>query len=216
MSKQQLTVPFLHTDNAAPDIGDIASQLSHAPRHHLHFAPWQNAYPYKPSVTFALSYNQEGLYLQYDVKESCVQAAQGKINAPVYQDSCVEFFISFDEGAGYYNFECNCIGTVLAEFGKGKHDREILPESSLAKIRYQSLIRKEKAEELVNWQLTVAIPYEVFLHHQLAGLQGHQCKANFYKCGDLLPEPHFLSWSNIESPEPNFHLPQFFGTLLFE
>jgi len=31
-----------------------------------------------------------------------------------------------------------------------------------------------------------------------------------------LDEPHYLAWSNIIAPEPNFHLPQYFGTLYFE
>jgi hypothetical protein len=40
--------------------------------------------------------------------------------------------------------------------------------------------------------------------------------ANFYKCGDETPEPHFLSWNPIDLPKPNFHVPQFFGQLELE
>jgi hypothetical protein len=47
-------------------------------------------------------------------------------------------------------------------------------------------------------------------------LKGKTCRANFYKCGDDLPEPHFLSWNNIIADKPDFHLPQYFGTLTFE
>ncbi len=41
-------------------------------------------------------------------------------------------------------------------------------------------------------------------------------KANFYKCGDELQTPHFLSWNPIEIEKPDFHRPDFFGTLRFE
>lgn len=40
--------------------------------------------------------------------------------------------------------------------------------------------------------------------------------ANFYKCGDKLQTPHFLSWNPINLEKPNFHCPEFFGTLNFE
>lgn len=39
-------------------------------------------------------------------------------------------------------------------------------------------------------------------------------RGNFYKCGDLTAEPHYLSWSPIAFERPNFHLPEFFGELL--
>jgi hypothetical protein len=43
-----------------------------------------------------------------------------------------------------------------------------------------------------------------------------EIKANFYKCGDELQTPHFLSWNPIEIDQPDFHRPDFFGTLEFE
>ena len=36
-------------------------------------------------------------------------------------------------------------------------------------------------------------------------------KGNVYKCGDMLPHPHFLSFFPIHLPKPDFHRPDFFG-----
>jgi hypothetical protein len=47
-------------------------------------------------------------------------------------------------------------------------------------------------------------------------LSGKKIKANFYKCGDKTEEPHYLSWSPIDTPEPDFHVPSFFGLLEME
>jgi Carbohydrate-binding family 9 len=47
-------------------------------------------------------------------------------------------------------------------------------------------------------------------------MEGKKCKANFYKCGDKLAQPHFLAWNRIETPEPDFHQPAFFGDIEFE
>jgi hypothetical protein len=126
----------------------------------------------------------------------------------------VEFFVSFDD-RGYYNLEFNCIGTALAGFGKEKGSRMRIDDNIIRKIKYGSHISNPH-NETVHWELTVGIPLETFVHHGLSSLSGKQYRANFYKCGDALPQPHFVAWSNIEAPQPDFHLPQFFGTLLFE
>ena len=45
---------------------------------------------------------------------------------------------------------------------------------------------------------------------------GRTLHGNFYKCGDLLQVPHFLSWNPIQLPKPCFHCPEFFGELIFK
>jgi hypothetical protein len=37
---------------------------------------------------------------------------------------------------------------------------------------------------------------------------------NLYKCGDKCDTPHFLSWSPIGLPQPDFHCPDFFGEIV--
>jgi hypothetical protein len=213
INTKQLRVPFWDTTPAG--ISEIAGLFGDVRKTSLAYAPWQDQYPYKPEVQFAIAYSTDSLYLQYDVKEAVVQAANGRINDPVHRDSCVEAFFSLDDGATYYNIEFNCLGTVMAAFGKDRNKREFLPEALLEQIHTQTLIRKE-CNRFVRWQLTIAIPLGTFLQHPLTSLQGQKCRANFYKCGDNLPEPHFLCWSTIQSNVPDFHQPPFFGTLLFE
>ena len=45
---------------------------------------------------------------------------------------------------------------------------------------------------------------------------GLHVKGNVYKCGDMLPHPHFLSFFPINLPKPDFHRPDFFGDVVFE
>ncbi|MBP5277596.1 MAG: hypothetical protein J6Z18_03800, partial [Prevotella sp.] len=52
--------------------------------------------------------------------------------------------------------------------------------------------------------------------HRLKDISGMSFRANFYKCGDLLPKPHFLSWNAVEIPQPDFHRPDQFGKVTFE
>lgn len=209
----RLSVPFFKEVPGNIPIERLSSLLHKEAKTELGFAPWK-AYPYQPQVSYVMAHNNESIFLKFYVTEQFVSAAHGAINAPVYEDSCVEFFIGFDE-TGYYNFEFNCIGACLAAFGGDRDSRRLLAEESIGKIRSQAVVTREGGKEAVHWTITLAIPLEVFEFHCLSSLSGVQSRANFYKCGDGLPEPHYLCWSEVESPEPDFHRPQFFGTLSF-
>jgi len=173
---------------------------------------WEQ-FSYKPAVGFKIAYTDDGILLNYLVKEEHIKACYTAINSPVYKDSCVEFFISFN-GEDYYNFEFNCIGTAFAAFGtSNKATRKPLPIDIIESIRIDSHIHTTRGEN--SWNLLMHIPLTALIHHPLTSLQGVRCMGNFYKCGDDLPIPHFLSWNAIDAVHPNFHLPKFFGELIF-
>lgn len=44
--------------------------------------------------------------IKYLEEENAIRAVNNGYNSPVYEDSCLAFFISFDD-SGYYNFEFN-------------------------------------------------------------------------------------------------------------
>ena len=85
----------------------------------------------------------------------------------------------------------------------------------IRKIRTKTILTQQEKNGF-SWELTAAIPVYLFEHHHDTRLHHMKVHGNFYKCGDALPEPHFLTWSNIEAPAPNFHLPGLFGKLIFE
>ena len=41
-------------------------------------------------------------------------------------------------------------------------------------------------------------------------------RGNFYKCGNLTTNKHYLAWNHVDSETPNFHVPESFGTLMIE
>nr|WP_294945455.1 carbohydrate-binding family 9-like protein [uncultured Mucilaginibacter sp.] len=178
-------------------------------------APWHTG-GHLPEASFSLAHNRQGLYLKYRVREQHILARYKEINDPVYQDSCVEFFIAFAGDNSYYNLEFNCIGTPLVGYGQEKNDRVAIPNDILKEIKVWSIIQEPTAEApLYHWELTLFVPFFIFAHHHLNDLTGQTCRVNFYKCGDELPEPHFLSWAPIEHPYAEFHLPEFFGSVAF-
>ena len=196
------------------NIRQISLQLDKHNRYTLAYSLWGTPRSSFPVVQFAIAYSDNCIFLKFYVKEKQFRAVNTVCNDPVWEDSCVEFFIAFNE-TGYYNFEFNCIGTTLLGFGKDKQNRILLPPEIISKIKCYSTIKIE-TEMSIDWELAISIPLEVFSCQEIETLQNKECRANFYKCGDLLPEPHYLSWNNIIHPEPNFHLPVFFGKLFFD
>ncbi|MDU5344496.1 MAG: carbohydrate-binding family 9-like protein, partial [Prevotella bivia] len=67
-----------------------------------------------------------------------------------------------------------------------------------------------------SWELALVVPVSSFFNHKITELSGLTMKANFYKCGDKTDQPHFLSWQKVDLPKPDFHRPEFFGTIIFE
>lgn len=197
-------------------LGEVSVLLDKLERKFIDIAPWSK-YPDKPKVSFTMAHANDHIFIKYDVEEYEVLARYKNINDPVYKDSCVEFFIGFDDEKSYYNIEFNRLGTCLGRFGTDRENRTELPVEILKTIKYErTLLKKTDPNDLsINWTLTVAVPIKVFCFHHLNSFKHQQAKMNFFKCGDDLSQPHYLVWNNIISDIPNFHLPEFFGEVEF-
>jgi len=168
---------------------------------------------------FAIRHDESSIYLYYQVKEPQVRAVNTRINSPVWEDSCVEFFIRTSHEDNYYNFEFNAIGTVLGAYGLDRHKRFQLSERLLALIDTTPSLGKEPIENLDKptfWSLRLVIPVRVLHFSAIRNLSGVEAHANFYKCGDKLKQPHYLSWKPVLTSNPDFHQPKYFGELSFQ
>lgn len=175
-------------------------------------------YSYKPKVKFRIGHTGDTIVLKFYVEEDAVRAVVTNINGPVHTDSCVEFFISMD-GKNYYNFEFNCIGTPHVAWGEGRNKRTKLEDGVIRKMAIESTLGNSSFETRVGgfkWELTVIIPAECFIFNPGLRLSGLRATANFYKCGDDLPVPHFVTWNPVGTPQPDYHRPDFFSAIEFE
>lgn len=192
------------------------SQESVRAEHHISFQNWVEAPQVK--VAFSIRHDGQSIYLYYQVQEAQVRAVNKGYNSPVWEDSCVEFFIAFEDDGGYYNFEINAIGTVLGAFGPDRNQRKWLSEDLLSQVKTSPSLGREvieNLEELTTWTMEVKIPVQVLKFSGIEDLTGRDAHGNFYKCGDKLKHPHFLSWKQVVLPAPDFHQPRFFGQLSF-
>lgn len=179
---------------------------------------WPADFPYHPQAGVRMAYTEDSILLHYRVTEDSVRAKYGKDNGNVWTDSCVEFF-SIPAGDGiYYNLECNCIGTILLGAGAERSNRTRASQQVMDTIKRWASLGRTPFDERIGkqeWEVALIVPFTAFFMHNIQKMTGCTIRANFYKCGDELQQPHFLSWNPIRVEKPNFHLPEYFGEIQF-
>lgn len=178
---------------------------------------------FRPSVKAKMRYDNENLYLIFQVKDRYVHCITNEINGPVWEDSCVEFFFSSDTNLPerYFNLEINCGGTPLMHYNIiPRKETKILDVKDIEKIEIAhslpSIVNPELTEN-VTWTIEYRMPFEILCKYSNVThpKQGIIWRANFYKIAEKGSNPHFITWSFVDHIEPDFHLPQYFGQIVF-
>jgi len=179
---------------------------------------------FTPGTEARLMYDKRFLYVIFRVRDHFVKALTAKPNGPVYEDSCVELFFAPDSAKPlqYFNLEVNCGATPLMRYSKiPRKEYTTVDRKDLNKIQIAATMPTIVYPEIqkdTTWIIEYKIPFKMLEKYASISRPepGVIWKANLYKIGDKTSNPHYLTWAPIESPVPNFHLPEFFGTLIFE
>jgi hypothetical protein len=188
--------------------------------------PWKDS-GHRPRTQARLCCDDQALAVIFRVEDRYVRAVAGAFQDSVCTDSCVEFFVSpLPDSDAYFNFEVNCGGTMLlyscpgaAERQAGRPHTPVTAADGATIQMAHSLpaIVKPEIGEPTTWTVEYHVPFALFGKYLGAGRPGPGTvwKGNFYKCGDHTSHPHWGSWAPVDSPQPNFHLPEFFQPLVF-
>ncbi len=193
------------------NILEIANYLGDKPEHF-------------PKAQAKLLYDDDNLYVFFRVEDQYIRAIAEETHGKVWQDSCVEFFFTPDAKLEntYFNLETNCGGTMLFRYNdKNNNTEKYVEVADCEKVEVCHSLPKIIADEIsepTTWTLSYKLPLDVIGRYSKMTKPQHGViwKANFYKCADKTSHPHWLSWSPVDAPTPNFHLPQYFGVLEFE
>ncbi len=172
--------------------------------------PWE-AFSYHPETTAVLQKTDTAILVKFTAEDRFIRAKYKNHNDPVYKDSCVELFLSPkpDTDKRYINFETNANGAMLVGLGVSRHERRLFSEAECSGVT-------AKAEITDNaFSITLSVPFS-FLEGIFGRIDKDNCimHMNLYKCGDETPKPHYACWSMIETDEPDYHRPEFFGKLI--
>ncbi len=168
---------------------------------------WET-FPKKVNVEAKVLYSDYGLHVRMETDEKPLRITQTEKNGSVCEDSCMEFFFKGNKNDDrYMNFEFNAMGTMYLNFRTGRHDGEH-PIEDAKYFNVKSTITPEK------WVLFYTIPFE-FLE-KYYGSYTKQMLGNFYKCGDLTQQIHYLSYYPVKTEAPDFHRPEYFDEIVLE
>lgn len=168
-----------------------------------------------PATTFKLLRGPEGLSVLMHTNETHLRAEIKEQNGLVCLDSCMEFFFKptpWDDR--FLNFELNPKGVLHLGLGSKRQNRQLITDDR--KIFDIVSVANEG-----DWTLKYYIPdsfIEKYFGDAVISPPGNTtniARANFYKCGEDTDHSHFASWSEIETTKSDFHLPDFFGQLVF-
>lgn len=181
---------------------------------------------HRPQTLCRLLYDSARLYGIFRVADQYVRCIHTGFQADAYKDSCVELFLEPKSTGGYFNFEFNCGGALLASYvtdptridGRVKEYTPLAPADDRQIQRYHNLPEVVEPEIITKqiWFLEFSIPFSVMEKYtgQLGDISGQTWRGNFYKCGNETSHPHWGAWSEVF--ELNFHLPKSFGNIRFE
>jgi len=186
-----------------------------------------NTYPWYKSgdkwQAFAqLLYDRERLYFRMVSQDRHIRGIYTRLNEPVYKDSCGELFLlpGTDPAIGYFNYEINCVGTLLMGYGKERKGRIYVGPELAGRVAIWHFIPgpiKQESPDDSHWEIEAVIPLAIM--HALADFPnpgpGTEWRGNFYRCGDDTSNPQWSVWNPIETPQPDYHRPEFFGRLIF-
>lgn len=187
--------------------------------HEIDCCNWPAEFPYSPKAAFKLFHDGERLYIKFTVTENDIKAAVTEDQGRTWTDPCVEFFVSPEANLDYYNFECTCTGKLLLAWHPADAPKEAAAKEVIDSVKRSPSLGTEPFPLRTGehtWSVIEVIPAKALFRSGVESFDGKEMGANFYKCGDELPTPHFLSWNAIEWPEPSFHRPEQFGKLIFE
>lgn len=202
------------TDVVNPDINSAEWKKAHTGI--IDKEPWpQLGLSKAPKTTFKLLRGPEGISVLMHTDEKNLRSEVKQENGMICQDSCMEFFFKPSPwDVRYLNFELNPEGVMHLGIGAGRFDR-ILVDKDRKHFSIESVANDG------DWTLKYYIPFSFIkeMYPDLEALsQGNTsfvARANFYKCGENTDYPHLAAWSDIKTEKGDFHVPDFFGQLIF-
>lgn len=179
---------------------------------------------HQPKVQARMAYDHDSLYLIWRVEDQYILARRTQHQQDVCRDSCVEFFftpVGDPQEGGYFNLETSCTGVKLfqAHF-TGSKDKTFTDHDFASVVTAASLKGPINVEidSPTTWTVEYKVPLRLL--EKFAKVErprpGVRWRGNFYKCADDTSHPHWLTWSPVSFARPSFHLPKYFGILVFE
>jgi len=165
------------------------------------------------SATGQLCYDDNTLYVRLTAKEKNIRAEYTELLDAPCEDSCLEFFFCpIYNDDRYFNIEYNPNCCVYLGIASCIDDLvRLIPEAG-------NPFSPKATRTTDGWEITYQISFDFIRRFfpDFSSASGTKMRGNFYKCGDLTVQEHYLCWNQITCNPVSFHRPCDFGILEFE
>ncbi len=189
-------------------------ELHNFPVADISIYPWDTA-PH--SLAYAvLAAGKDALYVFMRSEEKDIRAIQTEQNGPIYTDSCLEFFLMPSLQSNLYlNIEANPKGVIYFSVGKEREGRLLITEEGPEDLQMEAQVHPAQYGGN-GWCVRYNLPYKLIQKYvpEFNPLDPLSMRGNFYKCGDGLSQPHWGMWSKVGTEKPDFHRPEYFGSII--
>lgn len=175
---------------------------------------WEASEPYRPKTYANIGIVDESLVAILKCYEAEPRAVLVERDAPIYTDSCLEFFVApVENREEYFNVECNSKGAFLCEFGEGKYNRALVSSLTELSPSVESFIGEDINGCYWGVKIEITKTFVSDLYKiNFDEITFSKVRLNFYKCGDGCNIPHYLAFSPVTTLPPGFHNPDCFVT----
>ncbi len=179
---------------------------------------WTNQTGIMQETAVRLLWDDENLYVSYDVEDVDITAVFENRDDPTYRDDAVEIFINPmpDQVAIYVGLEMNARG-VLFDYIMYDAARTIR-QLDLKDVRIATNLRgtlNQRDDQDRGWSLEVAIPWSNFADWGPRPRVGTVWRANFNRWDGVQPDRRMSIWSDPQNDRSWPHAPERFGEIVF-
>jgi hypothetical protein len=184
----------------------------------FHFNWWKSGE--REQTEARLVWDDDYLYAAYFCHDKHISAKVTERHGPVSLDDCVELFVSPNPARikNCYGLEINAIGTMLGwrKSDDGKTMVRWVPQGLRYRTSFHGLAVKRDSTPDAHWILEMAVPWSSFKDDaaHTPPRDDDRWRLNLNRSGGVT-NPQYSTWSPVNTPTPNFHVPESFGWVRF-
>lgn len=170
------------------------------------------------STEFRAVWSSTHLYLAFTSTDPKLLVKHSKRDATVYEDDCVEAFLSSGrDQKRYFEFEFNPRNAQMdasVVFQQLYGDDKVVDYTwDCAGLKTATRTKGKGANQ--RWTIEIALPFSSIGREGKSPTIGQTWRANFYRIDYGGRVPEFICWSPTILDPPSFHVPARFGRFVF-